>query len=238
MGYTKLFSEILDSTVWREPHPTRLMWITMLAMADKNGEIMASVPGLADRARVSMEDCQTALACFLAPDAWSRSKDYDGRRIEEIDGGWRLVNFEKFRFKMGKEERRERVAERVRRHREKIALQSVTDVTSNECNTTRPDHNQTKPEVMTDKLTPGRKPKIMRQYTPEFDAFWQGVKSNRPKGLKGEAFDAWLKAGSPDCNEMSYKWQRYRASNRDTFCKDVCRWIKNDGHLQTYGETA
>lgn len=138
MGYTKLFHEILDSTVWREPPLTKLVWITMLAMADRDGEVMASVPGLADRARVSLDACQVALASFSAPDEFSRTKEREGRRIEEIDGGWRLLNFEKFRLKMGAEERREKTAIRVRRFRERQALQSVTGVTSNAGNPTRP----------------------------------------------------------------------------------------------------
>ena len=46
-GYTKLFNSILASTVWSEPNETRIVWITLLAMADKNGIIEGSVPGLA-----------------------------------------------------------------------------------------------------------------------------------------------------------------------------------------------
>jgi len=120
----------------------------MLAMADKDGEVMASIPGLADRAKVTLEECQAALACFLGPDEWSRTKDHGGRRIEEIDGGWRLLNFDKFRLKMSTEELRERVAARVRRHRaKKAALQGVTPVTTNGSNYTRPEADQIKPDT-------------------------------------------------------------------------------------------
>jgi hypothetical protein len=45
--FTKLFSSITESTVWDEPDRVRLVWITMLAMADKHGRVWASVPGLA-----------------------------------------------------------------------------------------------------------------------------------------------------------------------------------------------
>lgn len=69
----------------------------MLAMADKNGRVWASVPGLANRARVPLADAEIALAAFLAPDAYSRTPDNEGRRIEPIDGGWRLLNHEKYR---------------------------------------------------------------------------------------------------------------------------------------------
>jgi hypothetical protein len=43
----------------------------------------------------------------LAPDPDSRTKTDKGRRIEEIDGGWRLINYVKYRELQDDEERRE-----------------------------------------------------------------------------------------------------------------------------------
>jgi hypothetical protein len=106
-GYTKLFSSITDSTVWREPDRTRLVWITMLAMADADGYVAASVPGLADRARVPLEDCLKALEAFRQPDEWSRTREYEGRRIMDVDGGWQLLNHGKYRAIQDAEHRRE-----------------------------------------------------------------------------------------------------------------------------------
>ena len=104
---------------------TRIVWITMLAMADKRGRVWGSVPGLANRARVPEEDCQVALDCFLAPDRHSRSQEYEGRRIEKIDGGWRLLNYVKYRDLRDEESIREskRIYMANRRKKEK---QSVT----------------------------------------------------------------------------------------------------------------
>lgn len=95
--FTKLFSSITESTVWCEPDRTRLVWICMLAMADQHGRVWGSIPGLANRARVPVEDARAAIDTFLAPDVDSRTKDFEGRRIEIIDGGWRLLNHEKYR---------------------------------------------------------------------------------------------------------------------------------------------
>ena len=98
-GFTKLHGSILDSTIWREPDHVRLVWITMLAMADARGVVEASLPGLADRARVSLDDCQSAIARLTEADQWSRTADHDGRRINheckfyrerpDRDGRWR-----------------------------------------------------------------------------------------------------------------------------------------------------
>lgn len=106
-GYTKLFNSILASTIWREDDKTRIVWITLLAMADKNGVAEGSVPGLADFARVSIKDCEMALEKLQEPDPHSRSKEHAGRRIKPIDGGWLLLNHAKYRAKMGADERRE-----------------------------------------------------------------------------------------------------------------------------------
>ena len=69
----------------------------MLAMADARGRVWASVPGLANRARVPIEDTETALAVFMSPDKYSRTDVAEGRRIEKIDGGWVLINYLKYR---------------------------------------------------------------------------------------------------------------------------------------------
>src|SRR5437867_12620396 len=107
MTYTKLFGSILDSTVWQEALETRVVWITLLAMADRDGVIEASVPGLARRAGVSLEQCEAALERFRSPDKYSRSQEFDGRRIKDKDGGWILLNHAKYRNYLSKDDRKE-----------------------------------------------------------------------------------------------------------------------------------
>lgn len=105
-GYTKLFGSIVASTIWREDDKTRIVWVTMLAMANKHGDVESSIPGLSDLARVSIQDVEQALKTLQEPDAYSRTKDYEGRRIAPIDGGWHILNHAKYRDKMSKDERR------------------------------------------------------------------------------------------------------------------------------------
>ena len=118
-GYTKLFNSILHSTIWSETNETRIVWITMLAMSDKNGEVQASIPGLARAACVSLEDTETALTSLMSPDRYSRTEDHEGRRIESVEGGWVLLNHAKYRAKMNEEERREYNAAKKREQRER-----------------------------------------------------------------------------------------------------------------------
>lgn len=118
-GYTKLFGSILESTIWLESPPVKIVWITMLAMCDRDGVVEASVPGLAKRAGVERGHCEQALALFLAPDPDSRTRDYEGRRIEPVYGGWRLLNYDVYRERASKEEKQEKDRLRKARQRER-----------------------------------------------------------------------------------------------------------------------
>lgn len=129
-GFTKLHSSILDSTIWREANPTRILFITLLAMADKDGVIEASIPGLADRARLSMQETIDAIATLESPDQFSRSPENDGRRIYKIDGGWALTNYAKYRDKQDTEARREYLRVKQAEHRAKVATSVATKPTT------------------------------------------------------------------------------------------------------------
>jgi hypothetical protein len=121
MAYTKLFSTIVTSSIWSEDDATRIVWITMLALSNKDGEILAALPGLARMAGVSMEACQKAIEKFLGPDPHSRTKEEEGRRLEVIDGGWVLINHAKYRRMASDEERKEQSAIRQQRFRDRAA---------------------------------------------------------------------------------------------------------------------
>ena len=115
--FSKLFASIVTSSIWTEDAETRVVWVTMLAICDADGDVWASVGGLAKAAGVSRDVCAVALAKFLAPDHDSRTKEHEGRRIEEIDGGWRLLNYRKYRELGRTEDRRQYFAAKKRESR-------------------------------------------------------------------------------------------------------------------------
>lgn len=88
-------------------------------MADREGVVLASVPGLAGRAKVGVEECRAALKRFQMPDEDSSSKVCEGRRIEPIEGGWRLINHIKYRDLKDSESEKERKAQWWRENRGK-----------------------------------------------------------------------------------------------------------------------
>lgn len=117
MGFAKIYDSILRSSIWLEAPSTKLVWITMLVLADKDGFVRASVGGLAHQAGVSKDDCREALKVLASPDEDSQTQEAEGRRILEADGGgWLIVNHSKYReFRTDKQVRD---AERARRYRE------------------------------------------------------------------------------------------------------------------------
>ena len=93
---------------------------------------------------------------------------------------------------------------------------------------------ESNPDPERARVSATRRKKRYLEYPPDFEAFWSACESNRSKGLKGEALEAWIEAGRPDCVMLLDKWRQYRAAQGETLCKDVCRWIKWGGHLDEY----
>lgn len=98
-GFALLWSKLLRSSLWvQESKETRLVWVAMLALKDHDGVIQSSVVGLADAAKISVEECREALRVLLSPDPDDSSGVEEGRRIREVAGGWQIVNNDLYRF--------------------------------------------------------------------------------------------------------------------------------------------
>lgn len=151
-SFTKLSSGILASTVWQEPNSTRIVWITMLALADRNGYVAASIPGLAHLARVTLQEVEAALATFSAPDPYSRTPDNEGRRIEAVAGGWRLLNHALYRARRDADETKERKREWDRLNRPSGHARKVNSPTQSDAvRQNRPNPTQAEAEADTEK---------------------------------------------------------------------------------------
>ena len=138
MPFVKLDCQALDSTLW-VLRPDREVFLTALLMAEPfelledtpalnvedlkesgfvvpkgwYGFVAASGPGIVRRAIVSELEGKEALKRLAEPEAESRSHDFEGRRMVRIDGGYIILNFQKFR------ERDYSAAERMKRYRER-----------------------------------------------------------------------------------------------------------------------
>jgi hypothetical protein len=120
-GFTKLVPEIVMSSIWNESPEVRCVWITMLAIKDENGIVLGTDETLARIANVTLQHVTDAIERFSSPDKNSRTPDNEGRRIAKYDGGWIVLNHGKYRANDAV--LREKTRERVRRFREKKAME-------------------------------------------------------------------------------------------------------------------
>ncbi len=168
-----MFHSIVHSTIWREPNHVRIAWVTLLALADRDGIAWCSIPGLADAARITQEQAEEAVAKFQAPDPGS-SDLTDGKRIEVVRGGIRLLNHGFYQYLMSPDERREKDAERKRRKRALLKQQATADTADSPrtsdfvrdvSHQTRPDNTKEPPVVPLSGGTTPTEPKRPKRRT-------------------------------------------------------------------------
>jgi hypothetical protein len=118
--YNRLFTKILDSSIWLEADATRIVWITLLAAMDEDGYAAFSCnENLSRRANVPMEALSRALLILESPDQYNPDDEFDGRRIEKVQGGWMVLKAPYYRNLLSREIAREQNRVRVKRHRAK-----------------------------------------------------------------------------------------------------------------------
>lgn len=116
--YNKIFTKILDSSIWLETDATRLVWITLLAAMDEDGFCQfASVANLARRAVIDLPKCEEAVRVLESPDKNSADPENEGRRIERVPGGWMVLNAAKYRELVTRIISREQTRKRVAKFR-------------------------------------------------------------------------------------------------------------------------
>jgi hypothetical protein len=153
----------------------------MLAMCDRHGRVWASIPGLANRSQVSIEMVEAALSKFLSPDQYSRTADNEGRRIEVIDGGWRLLNHEKYRALRDAEERKTYQRDWVNKKRAKKSVDQIVDKKV-KC---RPQSTYTDTDTDTDIKHRGKKKRFSPPSVDEIKLYCKERKNNiNPENFK------------------------------------------------------
>jgi hypothetical protein len=122
MGFTKLFSRIIASSIWNEDVYTKVVWITLLAMKGRDQIVESSLGGLATLARISMDECVKAVGILESPDPDDSSGVADGRRIERVQGGWLIINGAAYQDAKDSEERKVYMAAYMRNYRRKQSV--------------------------------------------------------------------------------------------------------------------
>lgn len=174
--YTKLFRSITSSSVWIEDSDTIKLWVYLLAEADQKGYVFGSLVTVADRCKISIDKARAILEKFSAPDPYSsdtaRNPENKGRRIEVVNGGWRVINLEYYRDLQDADVRRAQKTSAQRKWRRSKSInvdqrrsKSISEVTSEADTTTEADAEE------------NRNPAPAAQVPPSSKRIWRGVKS-------------------------------------------------------------
>lgn len=116
--YTPLFSKIVESSLWDEPDFVVKVFLTMLAVKDKDWVVRRNAYNLAFLSRKSEEEVIKALDVLESPDTRRKeAQEHEGRRIKKVDGGWLIINGPYYQKVMQDINGRLRNAERQKRYR-------------------------------------------------------------------------------------------------------------------------
>ena len=120
--YVKVFQDILSSSVWcGQPYSLRVAWIGLLTLGDDEGLIYGTKRSMSLRIDMPEEDFEEALQVLMAPDPSSSSQVEEGRRILPIGPNtWKIVNYEKYRDIIRREDRKAYMREYMREYRCKL----------------------------------------------------------------------------------------------------------------------
>jgi uncharacterized phage protein (TIGR02220 family) len=125
MAYSKLHASIVGSSLWTEPDTVRILFITLLALCDRDGIVYGTKLGLNRLANIDLDEADSAWDALLSPDDNSsdkmRAPENEGRRIEEVPGGFKLLNFEYYRALRNDDDRREQNRIAQARFKQKVS---------------------------------------------------------------------------------------------------------------------
>lgn len=122
-GYVKLFQSILNSSLMHLDSDTFKVFIVLLAMADADGIVRASVLAVSDRSKVDLRATERALNVFQEPDPYSTNPANEGRRLMRVKEGWLILNHQEYRER--KPRSQQLANARVAKYREKKKAEQV-----------------------------------------------------------------------------------------------------------------
>ena len=116
--YGKVFAQTYVGSMFGAGLPVMALWPYMLATCDKKGRVEVNPPMVAVMLGCTDDEVSGALSFLAAPDPNSRTKDFEGRRIEKVGQFlYQILNYVKYRDIRAEEERIEYQREWDRTHR-------------------------------------------------------------------------------------------------------------------------
>lgn len=129
--YAKVFEQIFDSSI-SEDHVVRHVFMDLLVLANKHGEIDMTLSAISRRTNVPVKIVKHAIGVLCAPDKTSRTADEEGRRLLLMDvhrdWGWRIVNYEHYNAMRNEDSRREYFRQYKAQQRAKAKMSTLSTV--------------------------------------------------------------------------------------------------------------
>ena len=130
--FTPLFERILDSSINEEPTYVRWLFLALLVLQDGDHVVRGYNPyKLHRRANLTIEEVEKGLKILRSPDKRYGEQPHEGRRILEVEDGWKIVNGSFYQEEMKKIYRRKYIARKQREYRARdkvIMKQQPVDV--------------------------------------------------------------------------------------------------------------
>ncbi len=238
--YNKLFTKIVDSSIWMEADHVRLVWLMFIAIMDEDGYVnLASEKNVAHRAVMDLEKASNAIHVLESPDPDSSNPANEGRRITRVSGGWIVNNAGEYRGIIKREHQKELNRERVRKHRSRNAGVTSCNATVTHANdSVTPSEADTESET---KKTPTKKrvPKTQSVPVAEFDEFW---KAYPRKVARGAAEKAWKTAtkliSAQTIIDAAKRFSSVAGKGEKTFLKHPATWLNDQCWLDELPEPA
>ena len=97
--FAKLFSRITESSLMEQSIPVRYTFVMLLAIADKEGDVIGTDVAISRRLNMPVEEFQSCIHVLGQEDQDSNSKEMSGKRVTVCDGerGYHVVNYVKYR---------------------------------------------------------------------------------------------------------------------------------------------
>jgi transposase len=123
--WSPLWSSIVDSSLWEEPDCVVKIFLTMLALKDRDHVYRGTAYKLAKRSNKDELEVLEALKVLSSPDSRRQEhQEFDGRRIKAVEDGWLILNGEKYRSKVREEMTRLRNARSQKSFREREKMKN------------------------------------------------------------------------------------------------------------------
>jgi hypothetical protein len=204
--YAKLFSRIAQSSLMEEKVNTRYVFMMMLALSDRHGEVIGTDVAISRMMNVPKNDFCDALKPLLEADLDSNSPAEEGRRIilSENGRGYKIVNYLNYRDMKSDDEKREYMRQYMKRRRDKTKENDENLNSVNPCKVLLNDVTHTEAEAEAD---------TKKNKKPSFD----------------DTFDFCNKIGltRTDAEYMQDKWLETGFKNNEKPIKDWQAQIRN-----------